>query len=225
MFIDRQDAGRQLGKALKRRDWGAECLVWLSPRRSASGLEVARILSCDLDAVMAKDSAPHNPEVAVAAVTCDGTLVVRPDLAGPYLPTREYLEKEGQLRARSIARRLQVYRGNRPEVDCAGRTVILVDDGIATGFTVLAALRSLRNKGPRQLVLAIPTAPQETIAALTKEVEHVVCLCQPEPFFAVGQAYRDFAPVDESWVVAALAQETIVLFGAGGKPRQPFSIR
>jgi putative phosphoribosyl transferase len=209
MFIDRQDAGRQLGKALKRQGLGgAECLVLAIPRGGVQvGLEVARILSCDLDAVMAKKiPAPHNPEVAVAAVTCDGTLVVRPDLAGPYLPTREYLEKEGQLRARSIARRLQVYRGNRPEVDCAGRTVILVDDGIATGFTVLAALRSLRNKGPRQLVLAIPTAPQETIAALTKEVEHVVCLCQPEPFFAVGQAYRDFAPVDESWVVAALAQ-------------------
>ena len=207
MFTDRREAGRALARALARlRD--EDPVVLALPRGGVTvGDEVARALDAPLDVlVVRKLGAPGQPELAMGAVV-DGDRpqeVLNEEIVELLGVSPAELAHAVRHELGEIARRHRLYRGERLPEPITGRTVIVVDDGIATGATVRAALRALRRARPRRLVLAVPVAPADTVAALRPEVDTLVCLDSPEPFIAVGAHYRDFDQVRDEEVVAAL---------------------
>jgi putative phosphoribosyl transferase len=171
--------------------------------------EVAAALHAPLDLLLAgKIGAPQQPELAVAALA-EGppeTLVLDDETMQATGATAMYVERGAAVVRAEIARRRMRYLGGRAPLPLAGRTAVLVDDGIATGTSVRAALRALRQRQPARLVLAVPLAPAGVLAELDSEADEIVCLAQPEPFGAVGAHYADFAQVGDDEVIAALAQ-------------------
>jgi predicted phosphoribosyltransferase len=167
---------------------------------------VARTLGAPLDVVVPrKIGAPGNPELGLGAVA-PGVRVLDPWLIERLGVSEAYLEREIASEEREIERRLHAYREGRPPVDIAGRTAVVVDDGVATGGTAVAALRWARAQGAAEVILAVPVAPPQTIDRLRAEADEVVALATPEPFFAVGEWYRDFDQTSDAEVVAALAR-------------------
>ncbi len=208
VFADRRDAGRRLAAAL--RGYARENpLVLALPRGGVPvGYEVARELGAPLDLVFVrKIGAPAQPELGLGAVVDgdDPQLVVNEDVVREVRPPPGYVEAEARRQLAEIERRRQLYRGGRPPEPVANRTVIVVDDGIATGGTVRAVLRALARLGPRRRILAVPVAPRETVEALRAEADDVVCLAMPEPFYAVGAHYDDFAQTEDRDVIELLA--------------------
>jgi len=154
---------------------------------------VARALNATLDVIIPRKlGAPYNPELAVGDVTQDGHVLWNEKLLEQLGLKEAKLRPSVEEALQEIRRRLLFYRGDSQLPVIQGKTVILVDDGIATGFTVKAALRSLARQKPLRLILAVPVAPREVVPELAAEVDEVVCLATPEPFRAVGQFYRDF---------------------------------
>jgi putative phosphoribosyl transferase len=206
-FPDRRDAGRRLAARLESYR-GQDVLVLGIPRGGvAVAAEIARSLGADLDVVVArKVGAPIQPELALGAVTADGARFLNPALArelGVSTWLFRVLADEQRAEARRWEERL---RGQRPASRLAGRTLILVDDGLATGATMLAAIRSVRRGDPSRLVVAVPVAPWPTCEALRTKVDELICLLAPEPFFAVGVYYVDFHPIDDEEVNRLLAE-------------------
>jgi putative phosphoribosyl transferase len=204
-FLDRADAGRQLGQALTRfRD--AEPVVLALPRGGVPvGLEVARALGAPLDVVVVRKlGAPGHPEFAVGAIAA-GAVYVDQSIVRQLGVRPAYLEQVTAVEARELARREQTYRAGRPPLEIAGRLVILVDDGLATGATIRAAIASLRQRGPARVVVAAPVGAPETVARLREAADEVVCLETPPDFRAVSLAYRDFAPTSDGEVMRCLA--------------------
>src|SRR5438105_9747669 len=189
-FLDRQAAGELLGQAVAERLGGAPAVVLAIPRGGvAVAARVARRLGAPLDVVIPrKVGAPGNPELGLGAVA-PGVRVLDERLTHDLGVSREYLEREIEAQEREIERRSAAYRGDRDPVKIAGRTAIVVDDGVATGGTAAAALRWARQADAARVVLAVPVAPRQTIAALSREADEVVVLATPEPFYAVGQWY------------------------------------
>jgi putative phosphoribosyl transferase len=210
IFEDRRDAGRRLGAALAARGYGGDGLLVLGIPRGGLvvAAEVARVLEAPLDVVIArKIRAPYQPELAIGAVVSgDRQPIVNPDLARATGATPEYLEAEIRSQHEEIERRLALYRGDRPPPVFSGRTVVVVDDGIATGYTFRAALEGLRRQQVERLVAAVPVAPPESLSLLARLAEEVVCLATPEPFLAVGVWYRDFEQTTDDEVVALLRE-------------------
>ena len=207
MFKDRREAGRKLAAQL-RRYTGADTVVLALPRGGVPvGYEVARALHARLDiTVVRKVGAPGQPEFGIGAVV-DGDhpeQVLDEESVRLLGVSREYLDKQIGIELREIRRRQEVYRRGRAPMALKGRTVIVVDDGIATGGSMRAALRAARRAGPRRLVLAVPVAPPETIESLRDEVDDVVCLSTPEIFNAVGQFYQDFSQTTDDEVIRLL---------------------
>jgi putative phosphoribosyl transferase len=206
-FSDRSDAGRRLAKALsKYKDTNAVILAL--PRGGVPvAAEVAASLNAPLDLVLVrKIGVPAQPELAMGAVVDGATpIVVRNDevieLSGTT--AREFDEACARELA-EIERRRQLYIGERARVKIAGQVVILIDDGIATGATTRAALQAIRKRKPKELVLAVPVAPPDTIQQLRQEVDTLVCLEAPEIFGAIGYFYRDFRQVSDREVVDIL---------------------
>ncbi len=164
--------------------------------------EVAMSLDAPLDVIIPrKVGAPGNPELAIGAVAPDGTLVVDEALVKMLGVDEGYLQEETQRQRAEIERRTDLYRHGRPAAELAGASVILVDDGIATGATVLAALRGLRSQDPARVILAVPVAPPDTLERLAPEADAIVCLATPEPFYAVGQFYRHFEQTSDEEVI------------------------
>lgn len=208
-FIDRADAGRQLAERLLREQLPPPIVVLALPRGGVPiGTEVARRLGATLDLLLVrKIGAPWQRELAVAAVVeGDGPEVVIDDetLAASGADAA-YVKAQARLEGREIERRRALYLRGRARPSLDGATVVVVDDGIATGTTVRAALQALRRRPHGRLVLAVPVAPADTVAQLEPEVDLLVCLATPEPFHAVGLHYRDFHQVDDREVIAALA--------------------
>ena len=169
------------------------------------GFEVARALGITLDVIITKKiGAPDNPELAIGAVAEDGTLILDNELARRLQVSKEYIREEVERQKVEIKRRLVRYRGDVPYPDIANREVILVDDGVATGSTLKAALALLHKKGAKTLVVAVPVGPPSTIDELKKEAERVVCLYTPEPFYAIGQFYEDFEQTSDEEVTRLL---------------------
>lgn len=207
IFEDRADAGRRLAEALN--DYQGQDVVVLGLPRGGVVVarEVARALKAPLDvAVARKIPAPGNPELAIGAVAADGTVVMDPmaDLYPGITPS--YIGRAVAQEVAEIERRLQAYRGDRPPAALKDKVVIVVDDGIATGNTMLAALRALRRDAPKELVLAVPVAPPSSIERLRSETDRVVALQTPEPFYAVGEWYRNFDQTSDEEVVRLLQE-------------------
>lgn len=204
IFHDRLDAGRRLADALKEHA-GPETVVLAIPRGGVIvGEVVAATLGVPLDVVVPrKVGAPGNPELGLGAVA-PGVRVLDPWLIERLGVSEEYLEREIAAEEAETVRRLQAYRGDRPQLELEGKTAIVVDDGVATGGTAVAALRWARAQGAATVVLAVPVAPPQTIQRLSHEADEVVALATPEPFFAVGEWYRIFDQTSDDEVLAAL---------------------
>jgi len=206
MFEDRTDAGERLAEALKAHA-GASSVVLAIPRGGVVvGEVIARTLGVPLDVVVPrKVGAPGNPELGIGAVA-PGVRVLDPWLIERLGVSEEYLEREIAAQEAETMRRLEAYRAGRPPVDLHGRTAIVVDDGVATGGTAIAALRWARAQGAATVVLAVPVAPPQTMQRLRHEADEVVALDTPEPFFAVGEWYRSFDQTSDEEVITALAR-------------------
>lgn len=201
LFRDRVDAGVQLAAALERYH-GQDVLVLGIPRGGVVvAAEVARRLGAALDVIVARKlGAPISRELAIGAVTADGERYLNEDILRELGVTERYLQRVTEEEQAEARRREERFRAGRPPARVAGRTVILVDDGLATGATMRAAVRSVRRHGPARLVVAVPVGARETCEELRAEADEVVCLYQPEPFWAVGAHYQHFEPVDDATV-------------------------
>jgi putative phosphoribosyl transferase len=197
-FRDRTDAGAQLAEQLAAYR-GRDVLVLGIPRGGVPvAAEVARRLGAELDIVVARKlGAPFQPELAIGAVTANGGRYLNDTLAHDAGVSSEYLAAVTAKEMAEAHRREERFRGKRPPPRIEGRIVIVVDDGLATGATMRAAVRSLRKRQPARLIVAIPVGPPETCAALRAETDDVVALLEPEPFLAVGLYYEDFEPTRE----------------------------
>jgi putative phosphoribosyl transferase len=211
VFPDRREAGRQLAAALLRlkvRLKEHHPVVLALPRGGVPvGFEVAQALDAALDVVLVrKIGAAGHPELGLGAVVegAEAEIVLNDDVVRLVAPDPAYLEAEKERQLVEIDRRRQLYRGGRPPVAVDGRVAVVVDDGIATGGSVKAVLRALARAKAHRLVLAVPVAPQESIEALAREADEVVCLATPDPFFAVGAHYRDFSQTTDQEVVDLL---------------------
>ncbi|HLI14682.1 MAG TPA: phosphoribosyltransferase family protein [Acidimicrobiales bacterium] len=205
-FRDRRDAGRRLAEAL-RRFAGADIVVLGLPRGGVPvAFEVAQALAAPLDVlVVRKLGVPFQPELAMGAIgegvrVLNDAVLRSADVREPELEAVERRERA------ELERRAQRYRAGRPPLELAGRTVIVVDDGIATGSTARAACQVVRAKGAARVVLAVPVAPSSSLASLAGEADEVVCLEQPAWFSAVGAYYRDFTQATDEEVVGLLEQ-------------------
>lgn len=204
-FRDRREAGRQLAAALQayrdRRPY-----VLAIPRGGVVvGYEVAVALAAPLDVIVPRKlRAPYNPELAVGAVAHDGSVYLDSPLLRHLDVAEDYLRDETDIQRGEIRRRMLLYRGDRPQPALNGAAAIVVDDGIATGSTMIAALRATRAAGPAVLVAAIPVAPAEIVGGLRREADDVICLYAPPVFYAVGQFYEDFGQTTDDEVIALL---------------------
>jgi putative phosphoribosyl transferase len=204
-FSDRRVAGERLAEAL--RDLAGERPVVLGIPRGGVvvAAEVADRSGAPLDVVIPRKlGAPGNPELGLGAVA-EGVQVLDDRLIRVLGVDEAYLKEEIAAQQEEIRRRGQAYRGGRPEADLAGATAIVVDDGVATGGTAVAALRWARQRGARKVVLAVPVAPAEAVAMLQREADEVRVLLTPEPFYAVGQWYDSFPQVSDEEVVRLLS--------------------
>jgi putative phosphoribosyl transferase len=206
MFRDRKDAGVRLAERLRQYADQEGVLVLALPRGGVTvGLEVATALHAPLDVlIVRKVGFPWQPELAAGAVSETGTVVMNQSLIAMGSVPKEYLDAEVGRQKEEIDRRVRSYRGGRPLAGLAGRTVLLVDDGIATGATVKAAVQTLRKEGLRKLVVAVPVAPPASAAELKAMADEFVCLATPEDFMAVGSFYHDFTQVTDEEVVDML---------------------
>jgi len=206
VFASRLDAGRQLAKALGAYR-GRHALVLAIPRGAVPmGAEVAAALEAELDVVLVRKlGAPGGPEFAVGAVDESGWTYIA-DYAAEVGADAAYLAREKAAQLELLRRRRARYTPARAPIDPRGRVAIVVDDGIATGASMIAALHAVRAKAPARLVCAVPVGAPESLATVRPHADELVCLEAPEDFRAVGQFYRDFTQVEDDVVVTLLAR-------------------
>jgi predicted phosphoribosyltransferase len=217
MFRDREEAARQLAAKLRSRAFH-DPLVLAIPRGGVvTGAVLARELSAELDVVLSRKlRAPNQPELALGAIAEDGRVYLNPHAeAFLGLIGQEYLTAERRHQLAEIARRRKLFRAVRPQAPVAGRSVIVTDDGIATGATMIAALQTVRAQGPRELIAAVPVASPDRLEQVRRWCGDVVCLLCPEGFWAIGQFYLDFTQVEDGEILRLLRE-----FSPTARPRQ-----
>lgn len=206
-FLDRHDAGSRLAGALERFKEEKPVILALPRGGVPVACEVARALEADLDLLLVrKIGAPGHQELAIGAVV-DGKnpqLVLNREIIALAAPPPGYIEAEEKRQLAEIERRRRLYRGSEPPIDLKGRTVIVVDDGIATGASMITALHAVRARKPARLVCAVPVAAPESLEQVGPYADEMVCLEAPADFQAVGQFYRNFPQVDDDAVVEML---------------------
>ena len=209
-FADRRAAGRALAQVLVKKKLVAPVVLALPRGGVPVAVEIASALKAPLDIVLVrKIGVPFQPELAAAAVVDGGDpeLVTNDDVIQIAGVSSADLETGVKRELEEIERRRSVYLRGRARVPLGGRTIILVDDGIATGASIRAALLALRRKGPKALILAVPVAPLEAVEALRKEVDELICLWTPQPFLAIGLHYADFHQMNDDEVVELLSEQ------------------
>ncbi len=202
MFKNRRSAGLELAKYLEEYK-GGDTVILAIPRGGALvGHAIRERLNCEWDLIIPRKlGAPFNKEIAIGAVTQDGTLLLDEEMI-KYLNVSEgYIKKEKDAQINEIKRRLKLYIGDRPPVPLRGKRIILVDDGIATGFTIKAAIKSIQKSGALELIVAVPVAPNDVIEDLLEKVDRIICLESPYPFYAVSMFYEDFHQTSDSEVI------------------------
>jgi predicted phosphoribosyltransferase len=205
LYRDRHDAGEKLADALEDLRGTPNLLVLALPRGGVPVAEaVARRLGAPLDAfVVRKIGYPGHEEFAMGAVASGGIVLVNPAVAGQL--SEETFRGALERAVRELNERERSYRGVRPPAQIEGRTIVLVDDGLATGATMRAAVEAIRRRRPERIIVAVPIASPEACEALAREVDRVVCAATPEPFHAVGLWYEDFSPTTDDEVRHILA--------------------
>lgn len=207
-FRDRTEAGQQLAAALAAYAGRADVLVLGLPRGGVPvAFEVARALNVPLDAYLVRKlGVPGHEELAMGAIATGSVRVLNDEVVEGLHISAATVDRVARQEAQELGRREQLYRGERPAPDVRGRTVILVDDGLATGATMRAAIAALREQHPAHIVVAVPTAAPSTCDELRAEVDEVVCTITPEPFYAVGLWYEDFAPPTDDEIRGLLSR-------------------
>ena len=204
-YRDRAEAGAVLARDLERFRGEHPAVLGIPRGGVPVAAVVARHLGGELDVIVARKlGAPMHEELAIGAVTADGGRFLNHDVLAALDVSPEYLSRVTEEQMREARSRERRFRGTRPPVALTGRTVILVDDGLATGATMRAAARAVRARGPARLVVAVPVGSPEACAALAGEGDELVCPSRPEPFYAIGVHYMDFAQVDDDEVIALL---------------------
>ncbi|TAL07500.1 MAG: phosphoribosyltransferase [Porticoccaceae bacterium] len=207
VFQNRTEAGQRLGQALHRYAGRTDTLVLALPRGGVPvGWEVARAIGATLDLMLVRKlGVPGQEELAMGAIASGGVQVLNADLVASLGIDPQVIAASAAREQRELARRELAYRGARPPPAIAGRCVILVDDGLATGATMRAAVAALRQRQPARIVVAVPVAPPDTVARLRAEADEVICLETPAAFFAIGPWYREFPQLTDDEVRELLA--------------------
>ncbi len=205
-FRDRTDAGRRLAAALSSYAGRPNLLVLALPRGGVPvGYEVARALQAPLDVILVRKlGVPGHEELAMGAIASGGVRIVSQDVVASLGIPDRVIAAAAASEEHELARREQAYRDGLPSPPIAGRSVLLVDDGLATGSTMRAAAAVVRSQRPAHVAVAVPVAPAETCALLRAEVDEVVCLYSPEPFGSVGTFYENFSQITDEEVRALL---------------------
>ncbi len=208
LFQDRQEAGRLLAEEL--RQFIREETVALGIPRGGVivAREIARVFKAEFDIVLAhKLGSPGHPELAIGSVSENGKTFLNQMLVRGLGVSDEYIEEERVRQLVEIRRQANLIRRVRPKVPLSGKTVIIVDDGVATGATAQAAIWSVRLENPARLILALPVGPKETVDKLSEDVDDVICLRAPEGFAGVRQSYLRFAPIYDDAILSVLERE------------------
>jgi predicted phosphoribosyltransferase len=202
VFKDRREAGRVLAGLLDHYRDRDDVVVLALPRGGVPvAYEVARALHAPLDVFLVRKlGVPDHDELAMGAIASGGLIVINDDVVRGFRIRPEVVQRVAEEEGRELLRRERAYREGRPPVDVTGKVVILVDDGLATGSSMTAAVSALREQHPTKIVVAVPAAPESTCRALSAIVDELVCAATPSPFFAVGQAYYDFAQTTDDEV-------------------------
>ena len=206
IYKDRKDAGKRLAEKLTHYRDKTDVIVLGLPRGGVTvAREIAEALNCPLDIlIVRKIGFPGRSELAAGAVSETGTVVINEDIVSVYGVSSEYLERETARQKEEIARRIDLYRGGKGIPSRAGKTVILVDDGVATGATIKAAISTLTEERIAKLVVALPVASQDAEQEIATMVDELICLQAPAGFMAVGNYYHDFTQVEDEDVLAML---------------------
>jgi putative phosphoribosyl transferase len=208
IFADRREAGRFLAEKLAAYADRPDVLVLALPRGGVPvAYEVARALHAPLDVFLVRKlGLPGHEELAMGAIASGGVIVLNEDVVGALGIPRDLIERVAAAEQQELERRERAYRDNRPPPDVRGRTVILIDDGLATGSTMRAAVAALRKLGPARIIVAVPIGAPETCAEFEQEADDVLCAVTPQPFYAVGLWYRDFSQTTDEEVHELLEQ-------------------
>jgi predicted phosphoribosyltransferase len=201
-FRDRTEAGQVLARGLQQYKNQPDVLILGLPRGGVPvAYEVARELNAPLDVfVVRKLGVPGHEELGMGAIATGGVRILHEGIVREVGISPETIEAVSAREQAELERRERLYRGDRPAPTIKGRTVVIVDDGLATGSTMKAAIKAVRQQDPRQVIVAVPTAPSETCEQLKESADHVVCALTPEPFFAVGGSYADFTQITDEEV-------------------------
>lgn len=205
LYGDRREGAVRLAREFKGISF-LDPIVLAIPRGGVvTGFVLAKEINAELDIVVSRKlGAPGEPELAIGAVMHDGSVFLNEEVVNYAGASHKYVQEESRRQVAEAQRRLRAYRGDRPYPELKARTVIITDDGVATGATMIAAIRWTRSKEPKEVIAATPVAPRDTFERLNKEADRVICPELPEPFFAIGQFYADFPPVEDTEVVELL---------------------
>jgi len=210
LFNDRADAGKKLAKKLSEYANRSDVIILALPRGGVPvAFEVAKELNVKMDVfIVRKLGVPGNEELAMGAIASDNIRVLNEDVIRSFQIPQSVIDEVVVNELRELERRERLYRGNRPKPDISGSTVILIDDGLATGATMRAAAAAVKTKNPAKIVIAVPTAASDTCSPFENEVDKTICVATPEPFYGVGAWYEDFSQTTDKEVCELLNKAT-----------------